>query len=188
MKQKKVSVSRVIARLYCVKTRVIARVYCVKMRALAHISCVKTHVYMPLPTNRRAFTRASTRFLLCIPTLQVSLFVSKSISSNSTLFLHRRPLLLAPPNLPLLTSFLPPCLPKGSARRVQGAKSIKRGKESRTEKLTFQRGKWSFVYANVLPAFFVLVLFVVDSDVGSSLKAHLSVVGPLKKFFWQNRV
>ena len=51
---------------------VIARIYYVKMRVLVCISCVKTRVnnrvYTPLPTIRRAFTRAFTRFPLRIPT------------------------------------------------------------------------------------------------------------------------
>ena len=68
--------------------------------------------------------------------------------------------------------------------KYQGAESRKGRKNPETH---FSRGQWSFVYANVLPSFLVLVQFVqfvADSDSGSSLKVHLSVGGrSLKSFF-----
>ena len=56
---------------------------------------------------------------------------------------------------------------KRKKKRKGKEENIKRKKESRKERLTFQRGKCSFLYANVLGAFFVLVLSLqVDSDNG----------------------
>ena len=99
MKAKQVSVSRVKARILCVETRVIARVYCVKTRVKKCIQCVKSRVIIRLSTHlqtyRLAFTRDLTCFLLRIPTAQVALFVSKSISLN-TVFLPQSSTFNAP--------------------------------------------------------------------------------------------
>ena len=91
--------TRVIVRLHCVKTHVIARVYCSKTCVKKRVHCVKSRVIIRLQTHlhtyRRAFTRDLTRFLLRIPTTQVALFVSKSISLN-TVFLPQSSTFNAP--------------------------------------------------------------------------------------------
>ena len=67
------------------------------------------------------------------------------------------PLLPALPNLPLLTNFLPPSLPKARATLVPGAESIKGEKESKNSPFQEVSAPLFKQCATVLPAFFVLL-------------------------------
>lgn len=67
---------------------------------------------------------------------------------------------------PASSNQLPPTWPTQSKQSTR-CKQHQRGE--RIKKLTFPRGWLSFVYANLLLSFFVPMLFVLDSDSGSSL-------------------